>query len=313
MRKRYISGVIAGAALALMSPTLRAQSVLVSDDLLGSSALAGGAPDIAGSGTWTTYYYDNGGEVVPASQNDTTGGGFSPLTGGTVAGANLAVDPVRSGSGVNVGASTSHQDDGAYIGFTAAPIGLITGTDTFSFSNIATSGNPTAWGFLALLTGAFGTGSATPDVDSNGTTEAFVGPWALVRPKSNGSDVIEIYATGGTSHQVTTTNTETNATGAGLPHTIQLQFDPVAGTLDATVDGVELLSTPYSYSAHSVAVPTLDGVEFGNRTNTGSATNAAPSTTQFTGVSVTQAVPEPASLGILSLGGIVALRRRRRH
>jgi hypothetical protein len=304
MRKRILGVAVAGAALALMSPALHAQTVtLMSDDLLGTSGtpLAGTSPDV-GSGTWSTTYTDNGGEIVPATQTDSTGAGWpAPATTGI-----LPVDPSLSPSptGVNVGAYTSHTDDSAYIPISPAATGLITGTDTFSFSNIATSGNPTAWGFLALITSL-----TSPDVIQN---TASVGPWALVRPKSNGTDVVEIYATGGTGHQVTTTNVETNAGVANTPHIIQLQFDPSAGTLDATVDGVELLSTPYSYSAHSVAIPVIDGVMFGNRTNTGQASSTNPSTTNFTAISVVQAVPEPASVGVLGLGGLLAMRRRRR-
>jgi len=121
--------------------------------------------------------------------------------------------------------------------------------------------------------------------------------------------VVEIYATGGTGNKVTTTNVEAN--NVALPHTIQLFFDPAAGTLNASVDGTTLLATPYQYGGSHPAIPSIDGVEFGNRTNTGVATATNPSTTFFTGVSVSQ-VPEPTSLGLLAAGSLIALRRHRR-
>ncbi len=288
------------ALLLLATATLaaagnaRATVTLMSDPLTGSVILAGSSPTI-GSGTWSGYYSNNGGEVVPSYQSDSTGAGFSAATTGTT-----PIDPVRSASGVNVGAFNSHTDDGAYIPVTTAASGLLTAGGTFTFPNIAASGNPTAWAFIGLTSSL-----TTPDVITNA---ASIGPWLLVRPASNGTDVVELYSTGGTTHQATTTNTEVGTTG---PHTMQIFFDPIAGTLNASVDGNTLLATPYSYSTAGVAVPSINGFIMGDRTNTGLATPAAPSTAFLSSVSVTQA-PEPASLSLLALAGLPLMARRRR-
>jgi hypothetical protein len=291
----------ASAVIAFVGRGARADMILVSDDLLGSGPLAGTAADLVPSNsgsTWSTIYSDNGGELSPSVQTDSTGAGWPSAVG---AGQTAPVDGQRSASGVNVGGYNNHVDDNAYIGITPFSTGLITATDTFSFPNTNATGNPTAWGFLALLQSV-----TNPDVINNANS---VGPWALVRPRSNGTDVVEIYATGGTGNKVTTTNVEAN--NVALPHTIQLFFDPAAGTLNASVDGTTLLATPYQYGGSHPAIPSIDGVEFGNRTNTGVATATNPSTTFFTGVSVSQ-VPEPTSLGLLAAGSLIALRRHRR-
>jgi hypothetical protein len=288
--------LVAAVALASAVSSARADNTLMSDSLTGSTPLAGSNPTV-GTGPWTTYYFNNGGEVAPASGSDATGAGFAAVTTG-----NSPVDGVRSAGGVNVGAFQSHTDDGAYVPVTPATSGMISASGTFTFPNIAASSNPTAWAFIGLTTNL----SSIPDVIANA---ANVGPWLLVRPASNGSDVVELYSTGGTTHQVTTTNTEVGTTG---PHSMQIMFDPLNGTLDASVDGNVLLSTPYSYAANSVAVPTIDGFMFGNRTNTGQPSSSNPSTTFLANVSVTQAVPEPASLGLLGMGAMGLLARRRR-
>ena len=291
---KLVPAHLLASATLVAANTARADTTLMSDALTGSGALAGSAPTI-GSGTWSAYYSNNGGEVAPSYQTDSTGAGFTAATTGIT-----PVNPTRSGSGVNVGASNSHTDDGAFVPITVGASGLITASGTFTFPNIAATGNPTAWAFIGLTSSL-----TTPDVITNA---ASIGPWLLVRPASNGTDVVELYSTGGTTHQATTTNTEVGTTG---PHTMQIFFDPVAGTLNASVDGNTLLATPYSYSAASVAVPTIDGFIMGDRTNTGLATAANPSTAFLSSVAVSQA-PEPASLSLLALAGVSFIARRRR-
>ncbi|HUO06941.1 MAG TPA: PEP-CTERM sorting domain-containing protein [Phycisphaerae bacterium] len=286
---------VAAALLAATVGSVQADVTLMSDPLTGSGALASSSPTV-GTGHWSAYYSNNGAELVPSYQSDSTGSGFpSPATTGT-----LPVYPARSASGVNVGAYTSHTDDGAYIAITPASSGLLTANGTFTFPNIAATGNPTAWAFIGLTTSL-----SSPDVISNAGS---IGPWLLVRPASNGTDVVELYATGGTTNQAGTTNTEVGTTG---PHTMSIFFDPVAGTLNASVDGANILTTAYSYSGHSVTIPTVNGFIMGDRTNTGLASTTSPSTAFLTNVSVTQ-VPEPASIGLLGLAATSLIARRRR-
>lgn len=297
MRKRTINGILAGAALAALVPTVHG-AVLLSDTMTNATeagSLAGSAPDTTGTGTWVTSYYDGSGELAPTTQTDSTGAGFStPMTTGI-----MPVDASRSASGANFGGYNNHTDDNAFIAVPFAPVGLITSSATVTFNNTASSGNPTAWAFVGLATSL-----SDPDVIN---TTSQVGPWALIRPASNGTDDVEVYATGGTGHDVV--NSSVGASSAA--HTIQLAFDPAAGTLNVFVDGTDVLANPYSYAANSLAIPNVVGDMIGDRTNTGNVSGTNPSSAVFSNVLVTQAVPEPASLSMLGLSGLLLGRRRR--
>ncbi len=273
--------VVAALACSLSAPLVGA-SVLLYDPLSGSGTLAGSEP-ATGTGTWTTYAATEGSSY----QADQTGAGFVPSSG------IAAVDGTRGAAGVNVGSSARFTSDGAYIPLTGVT-SPITAQVAVNFSSTAAAvSNPTAWAFLGLTTSL-----NQPDVLPVGLPKS-VGPWMLVRPSSNGVDTVELYATASTTVLVATSTIQATTDGS---HELQLLFDPVAGTLNAVVDNIPLLSTPYSYGGSNPAIPVIDGFIMGDRTNSQAVSVANPSSATLSYAEVYQTVPEPASLAVMGVG-----------
>jgi hypothetical protein len=204
-----------------------------------------------------------------------------------------AVDGTRGAAGVNVGSSARFTSDGAYIPLTGVT-SPITAQVAVNFSSTAAAvSNPTAWAFLGLTTSL-----NQPDVLPVGLPKS-VGPWMLVRPSSNGVDTVELYATASTTVLVATSTIQATTDGS---HELQLLFDPVAGTLNAVVDNIPLLSTPYSYGGSNPAIPVIDGFIMGDRTNSQAVSVANPSSATLSYAEVYQTVPEPASLAVMGVG-----------
>jgi len=283
-----------------------------------TGGLAGSTGDVVSSGeTWTSYYYNNDGVLSPATGTLNTQAATFPAAGGSGI---APVTPTRGATGTNFGAYDTHTDDGAYIGVSPGSLSLITEMATVQLAqNSSTDG--TAWGFIGLLNTDPGSiATPPPDVVAGATAEIPVSAWLLIRPADN-TDYAELYATGGTGNLAGTLTSIPAADGGvwGLNHTISILYNPVAGTLNAVIDGTAMLSTPYSYGGSNPAAPTIMGAILGDRTNSpgssgGNTTGVSPtdpSSVTFGHFSVTTAVPEPASLGVISMFGILAMRRRR--
>lgn len=266
--------IVSALAIAVTASAVRADATLVSDGFNRTGALNGSSPDV-GSGTWSTYSSGYSGGDANGGANYT-----SPIT------------PATDGANANFSGTTYHENTAGFISFTPAASGLLTATAVLS----SESGASNSWAFVAFATGS----ATTPDVYNSGSV---VG-WVLLKyPAYNsGNYGAELFGNSGTGHA--SASGQVNYSGAGSSEdTLVLTDDPATGIITATVDGNPLGTVTQT--------GTVTGIVIGNRAGSAS-TVSAPGVASFDSIVVSQATPEPASLGLLAIGaaGLIARRRR---
>jgi hypothetical protein len=125
---------------------------------------------------------------------------------------------------------------------------------------------------------------------------------------------------GGNSIVIASDGTEATATStfeSGVPTTLLIKYDQTTGDTSLWVNPdlgtTEAMNTPEA----TANVEAVNGAEFDSVIFRGGDFTGAPATTDFTDFSVyhdgdTPFVPEPASLSLMGLGGLMLLPRRRR-
>ena len=298
MRVQNTAAFVLALSVAMCSQIARGDVPLVSDSLRGSGSLGGSAPALGGN-LWTSYAAGNG---TPFNASYTTAPGNSSVP--------AALTPDRTAAGTTFSAGYQNVDAGAFIGFTPVGTGRITATVTITFPAaydqlLATEA--TAWGFMG-----FTTGLANPDVQ-NGSGQ--IATYFLIRPVVNG-DFDEIQS--GVGSQAVGSPF---APFASTSYTFSLSYEPTTGLVNVEVPvpgggsesfGMTLESGPFTPATD---LP-INGIILGDRTaNTTSSVIGSPainvSSATFSDLSVTQVVPEPASVALFGLGAFLLLARRR--
>lgn len=272
-RLMFVLGVLGAASFSL------GQTTLLNDTFSRTGNLSGTSPDVVvpSGGTWTTY------------SSGYSGGNGNPNGSGTSYAAD--VEPSTDGNLATITGTYFHENTEAFIPFTPGASGELTATAT-----IDSVAGTASWAFLALATS-----TSTPDVYNANSVAA----WALAKfPAGNGGNYgSQLFIGAGTGSsggsQVNFSNTQTS-------HSLVINYDPSlsSGNITASFDGNVVGTGTYSGTLSDIdgLVIGLRGASGGSPTNTGTAT--------FDDVSVVQA-PEPASLSLLAIGGLLAIRRRR--
>jgi hypothetical protein len=272
-----------GACMAGVPMAMATTTTIISDTFSSTQAasnsgyLQGTSPDVGPTGaTWTTHYY---GGTPPAYSTPTS------------AQAPFLVNPTTApsfGDGAYIENAAGGNVDAA-LPFTPNGNGILSLTATLFWNN-------SEW---------IGMGFASSATTADPTAEA--GPWTFINP-----NIVLNGKNGGTSDYVSNKI-------SGRVNTVTFTYNPVTMmetvAVSNTSNGADYITGSASLASLGVTTPpTIGAIFFAIRGGSGTATNVAGG---FANVTLTQgpeqAVPEPASWGLLALGGVAGLMLLRRR